>query len=387
MVVTTEDAGGPNAVFGCLAERDRRRVLGILIERDSDPITRRALAETLVAGDEDSGIEGYPGVHDQLYHFHLPKLEAANLVRVDGGAVSRTAHPAYADTGIVSTLCGDINADVGTLDALFWALSDPRRRTILDVLSHQFGPIHRETLARELAANEFDVPESQVDPQTVDHLVVGLYHAHLPGLAEAGFIEYDHEERTVSYVGHPILRVPWMHSMFEPQFRASLTGEAVPTGVGEIEGRQQVVSYGQSLCDRAEEELFCLFTDRDLLEAGCFTRIRDAARRGTDVYIGTHDPTTHDFVREHAPEINLWEPTSDWMHLPADGGRVGRLVVADREAVMLATIKEENGGHEHEQAVIGEGSDNTLVTIICQLLHPHFAHIDEHDEIEPELTL
>jgi DNA-binding transcriptional ArsR family regulator len=290
-----------NALFDCLASSDRRRVLGILDERAPHSLTRRDLATYLVPGyhsdaeEQDSNMDVQQAIN-ALHHTHLPKLEAAGLIErgTDRETVTITGHPAFEDDEISAVI--DPDSDAGdSVDRLFWALADARRRTVLDVLSHQLSPIHTETLARELGARERDISESEVAADRVDGILAALTHVHLPHLADAGLIEYDPDEQTVAYEGHPQLRVPWMHSVLQPEFRQSLTGESNPDGIGEIEGREQVISFGQSLCDRADEELFCMFTDTQLLEAGCLTRIRDAAReRDVDVYLGTRDPTVRE---------------------------------------------------------------------------------------------
>lgn len=130
-----------------------------------------------------------------------------------------------------------------------------------------------------------------------------------------------------------------------------------------------------------------MFTDSDLLEAGCLTRIRDASRRGTDVYLGTCDPDIRAYVREHAPEVVLWEPATDWLDLPVEGDRVGRLLLADREAVVLGTLgKAADGDVPEEQAIVVEGPDNALVVMVRQLLGARLAEFDEAGE-EAEATL
>jgi len=386
-----------NALFDCLANSESRRLLGILSERAPHSVTRRDLARYLVPGhhsdteDRDSDADVQEALQ-AVYHTHLPKLEAAGLIERDPDqeTVALTDHLAFEDDDIVSAIDPGPDADSASLDRLFRALADARRRTVLDVLSHQLSPIHTETLARELGAREQDVPESEVPADTVDEILVNLVHVHLPHLVDAGLITYDTDGQTVAYEGHPQLPVPWMHSVLQPEFRQSLTGESDPNGIGEIEGREQVISFGQSLCDQADEELFCMFTDRQLLEAGCLTRIRDAAReRDVDVYLGTRDPMVREYIQENAPEVILWEPNTDWLNLPAAGDRVGRLLLADREAVMLGTLLEqETDGVHDEQAMVGEGEHNTLVTTIYQLLRPHLEEIDDDtDDIAARLPL
>lgn len=310
-----------NTLFDCLASGNRRRLLGILSERAPHSLTQRDLATYLVPGyhsdteDRDSDADVQQALR-AVHHTHLPKLEAAGLIERDPDreTVAITDHLAFEDGGIVSATDPDSDADSASLDRLFRALADTRRRTVLDVLSHQLSPIHTETLTRE----------------------------------------------------------------------------SDPDGIGEIEGREQVISFGQSLCDRADEELFCMFTDTQLLEAGCLTRIRDAAReRDADVYLGTRDPVVREYIQENAPEVILWEPNTDWLNLPAAGDRVGRLLLADREAVMLGTLLDQgiDGVHD-EQAMVGEGEHNTLVTTICQLLRPHLEEIDnDTDDIAARLPL
>jgi len=124
-----------------------------------------------------------------------------------------------------------------------------------------------------------------------------------------------------------------------------------------------------------------MFTHTDMLEAGCFSRIMDAVQRGVTVYLGTYDPTVREYVKEHVPEVTLWEPTTDWVNLPVEANRVGRLLLADREAVMLGTLKKPTeDGVPEEKALIGEGAENTLVVMIRQMLSTYLTQIDESAE-------
>jgi len=371
-------------LFDSLANRERRRIVGLVFDRAPEAVSREELVTSMT-------VDKCQRATTALDHVHLPKLSAAGLIdrNSDDNTVALADHPAFQDPGIREIIEDDGSTSDPSLDALFSAIADGRRRTILDILSHQFGPIHVETLAWDIETYDEETRESEVPTAAVNRVVKRLHHVDLPHLSETGLIEYDTDARTVTYEGHPQLRVPWIHSVLKPEFRRSLTGESDPNGIGEIQGREQVISFGQSLCDRADEELFCMFTDTQLLEAGCLTRIRDASRRGTTVYLGTQDPDIREYVRENAPDVVLWEPNTNWLNLPSAGDRVGRLLLADREAVMLGTLLEEtNDGFHEEQAIIGEGEHNTLVTMICQLLGPHLEEIDEGTEdIEARLPL
>ena len=398
MVRQTDDDGRSSrhdigSVFSCLSAAGHRRIIRRVYQQAPEPVPRGDLTAALAAWrtgkpPDEVTAEEHERAAIALRHQHLPKLTDAGLLKTGEDAVTLADHPAYRDEGIVEAL-NEAAGSSAALDSLFGALADDRRRAVLDALSHQFGPIHVETLARELVADDREQPESDVPSDAVERTLVELQHATLPQLSEADLIEYDTGADTAAYSGHPALRVPWMHSVLGPAFRTSLTGESEPDGIGEVQGRQDVVSFGQSLFDRVDEEMFCMFTDTGLLEAGCLTRVRDASRRGVDVYLGTPNPTVREYVQEHAPEVVLWEPGTNWLNLPLAEGRVGRLLLADREAVMLGTLLEQDGDDvSEEQAIVGEGEDDTLVTMVRQLVGPHLEEIDENTEdVEARLPL
>lgn len=392
MATTNETPGDEvdalRTLFDCLASEPRRRLLGLAYERAPDSLTRRDLAVCLTPSQDEKPLDKAATDEFQqalvnVHHTHLPKLDAAGLLdhETDRGKVALTDHPAFQDAGIVDAIHTQENADATSLDALFGALADPRRRTILASLNHSFQEVHTETLARDVGAREQDMAASAVPADEVEQILVSLRHNHLPHLSEAGLIECDTDEQMVVYDGDPNLSVTWLHSVLGPDFRAYLTGNAEAEEVGTIEGREEVVAYSQSLLERADDELFSMFTATDLLECGCFARVMDASRRGVDVYLGTRDPVVRDLVRENAPEVILWEPESDWLNLPVEEDRVGRLLMADREAVMLGTLGEQtdDGLHE-EQAIIGEGTDNVLVAMIRQMLGSRLEQIDNQTE-------
>lgn len=211
-MTTTTPAGDTgevlDALFDSLSDGTRRRILGVLDDTDG-AVPDDRLAELLARGSRERAPDGATSaecddVLVSLRHRHLPKLADAGLIErePDARTVATADHPAYRDPGVRAVLGV---ADADSLDALFRALADGRRRAILDVLSHQIGPIHVETLAREVAAGE-DVAESAIPGSEVEGTLVGLRHVHLPHLSEAGLIEYDAEAETVEYLGDPRLR-------------------------------------------------------------------------------------------------------------------------------------------------------------------------------------
>ena len=87
-----------------------------------------------------------------------------------------------------------------TLDAVFHALQNPRRRHVVYALSEK--PEWRMgQLADYVAAAEFDVPMRAVTERQRRQVHVTLLSIHLPKLAGEGVVEYDADRRRVQCTG------------------------------------------------------------------------------------------------------------------------------------------------------------------------------------------
>jgi hypothetical protein len=117
------------------------------------------------------------------------------------------------------------------------------------------------------------------------------------------------------------------------------------------------------------------------VETAYVHRIRDAIDRGVDVYLGTQNQAPRDMVRTHVPEVTIWEPQLDWLNLPLRGESVGRLIMADREEVIVCTIGSQGSeGVSSETAIIGAGEENPLVLLLRELLGSRMEHLDAQSE-------
>ena len=88
----------------------------------------------------------------------------------------------------------DSDADA---DTVFDVLAHHRRRTALSVLIDHENPITLADLADEVAVREHDASIDEVPAEDVMQLYLSLYHAHVPKLAEEGFVRYDQERDLV----------------------------------------------------------------------------------------------------------------------------------------------------------------------------------------------
>ncbi|OIB55891.1 DUF7344 domain-containing protein [Natrialba sp. SSL1] len=388
------------ALFSALAREPRRHLLGVLYEHNAASLSLTACATRIAS--REAGVSR-PTVSEDavqrtlvsLHHVHLPVLADAGLIEYDiadadaDNDISLTSHRAYRDAALIDVIESPETARDSSLDALFDALSDPRRRRTLACLNHSFQAIHLETLARDVATKELVDAEAEAEAQAqtdadTDTVLKHLRHTHVPSLSAAELIDFDPESGTAAYNGHPNLCVSWLHSVLNQDLRTHLSTDASAADwpltidqppsatVRAIDGRDGIVAYSQSLLERAEEELFSVFTSPRLLESGCFTRVIDAVQRGVDVYLGTTDPVVHDLIQENVPEITLWEPTDEWLSLSVQGEPIGRLLLADRDSLLFGTLGEQRDDHRYaETALVGDGPATD------QLLRSYLDRIDQ----------
>ncbi|WP_226041522.1 hypothetical protein [Natrinema sp. DC36] len=197
--------------FDALADASRRAVLRIAQERSPAGIEKNDLAFRLAAVISDTQLASVSEDEHQralveLHHRLVPQLvDAGFLAETDDGSVVPTEHSAFDDPHCERIVSGYHDADRETLDAVFRALADERRRTVLSVLSNQYHPIGTETLARDVAAREAETTARAVPRDHVDDVEASLVHVHLPLLADAGLIGDDETDR-ISYGGHPAVR-------------------------------------------------------------------------------------------------------------------------------------------------------------------------------------
>ncbi|AGB38721.1 DUF7344 domain-containing protein [Natronococcus occultus] len=364
-----------------VALRDgRRRALHRLLRNRTAPIPIEEAAVHLAARGETRLVDvteaEMRSLRVSLGTAHVPVLVAAGLVDRDreDGTLAASDHPALQHPNLERIL----ETETVDWDPILDALASDRRRTALSVLADAESALSRVALARAVADREAD---GEPTPDAVDDCRIELHHVHLPKLAAAGLITSDRRGDAVSYRGHPALEDgPWFD--FGAAESRGFHPVANPSqDIRRIDGRENVIERCRALCAHADEELFLMYTDEDLIEEACLQYLQDAVDRGVEVYVGTRTQAIRDRVREHVPAVTLWEPQRNWMNMPPERETVGRLVFADREAIMLGTLSERNErGIQDETAITGVGENNALVMLIRELLGSRLDHLDEQSE-------
>ncbi|WP_227380351.1 DUF7344 domain-containing protein [Haladaptatus halobius] len=259
-------------------------------------------------------------------------------------------------------------------------LSNPDNQDTLAILEDASRPLHLNELAERLVKQNETVMSSDEYEHHLKRKQITLYHNSLPKLADFGFIDYDQEANVVTSRNDAMLDIDWHEEdMFaELIARFETDRQSDENSIGTLEGRQAALEYGRQLADEAEEELFCMFVSTDLLEEKCLCHAEDAIDRGVEIYVGSQNSTVRDLIRSHLPEVTLWEPQRGWLNTPSRYPKVGRLVLVDRQKVMLAILDEPNsdGKHPKETVMVGKGEDNPLVVLVRELLGPRLDHLD-----------
>jgi len=88
--------------------------------------------------------------------------------------------------------------DALTLDLVFEALKNSRRRQVLQYLHDHGGTASVSELAEHVAALENDTTVARLSSQQRKRVYVGLYQCHLPKLDDMDVVAYDDDRGTVA---------------------------------------------------------------------------------------------------------------------------------------------------------------------------------------------
>ncbi|ELY61293.1 DUF7344 domain-containing protein [Natronolimnohabitans innermongolicus] len=403
-------------IFDVLSASQRRYALSALLDQASS-LSLESLATEVAVWEHQSPIvtdQQASTTTTQLVHRHLPRLLEADVVEkcddeTADGADDGTPRFTLADDPLLQSDWvrlllenprGGAGFDADTLDRTLEGLRPARRRALLRILSRRSDRIAVADLAALLVA------ETTADCRLVDvtdeqrtRVQCRLVHDDLPALADVGFVEHDRSSETVSLVRDaPQWRMEWLAASpvaadldvleQRPRGRGIERGnercggsDAAAGSCRTIAGGEDVVARGHDLADSATEELFVTVPDTGMLQRRCLERWRAAADRGVDIYVGSRSAEVRDLVGQAIPEATICEPQYDWLNFPTDDVHHGRVVLADRERVMLVTVDEGDDG-PNTTAITGAGPTNALVKLVCEHVGPRLDRLQSQYDDE-----
>ena len=154
---------------------------------------------------------------------------------------------------------------------------------------------------------------------------------------------------------------------------ASTDGEAdITHEIWALSGNTAITNRAHQLIDGAETEVVLVIGSGSIFTEGLIERLEAARERGLNVLIGTISLESQDRVQEALPDTEVFVSELAWLSrsgLTDDETEISRLLLVDREAILVSTYQESSeGSQSHEQAVIGRGFDNGLVAIVRRIL-------------------
>lgn len=216
---------GKDEVYTCLAHHRRRRILALLDDRPS-PVSDTELATRIGAAESNLACKDLPeddaqSVLVELHHTHLPRLADAGFVTWDRDAGT----VAIADREVLENpiVAPQLESFAESRDQLLSVLAHRRRRLVLSLASRCETPITRDELATAMIAREREMGlENGSESEATDRLATKLYHQHLPKLEDAGLVAYDHDDETITDVGHPDVETEWIDETVDDSQRPVL---------------------------------------------------------------------------------------------------------------------------------------------------------------------
>jgi sugar-specific transcriptional regulator TrmB len=121
-------------------------------------------------------------------------------------------------------------------------------------------------------------------------------------------------------------------------------------------GRAAVDERVHEALTAATDEIVYLAVEAVLTDES-LAHLRAASERGVTVRIADGTAPTHETIQAAVPAAELVEPPWAW-HTPP----TGRLLMTDRETVLMSTLSDGDG--PAETAIWGQGPQNSLVTVL-----------------------
>ena len=257
-------------------------------------------------------------------------------------------------------------------------LTDPVTRKVTAHLADTGRAHSLHEIAEQVVCDGGIAVRSIAYEQALERTRIALHHDHLPRLEAAGLIEYDRVDAVACYSGAATAVAEWLSvEELDGLYPWSEDGVGGTTdAVGILEGSEAVYEYGRELADTADTELFLIYASKELLDEACLPHAEDAIDRGVSFYAGVKSEGARQFFQRSVPEARVWEPQLDWLNERGRDPQVSRLILADRERVVIGIWDEREDGTRREVAIVGEGATHPVVVIVRELLGTRLDHLD-----------
>lgn len=143
--------------------------------------------------------------------------------------------------------------------------------------------------------------------------------------------------------------------------------ETTAQEVWALEGNDAIANRTQKLIGEATQEVVLVVGEPELLSADLIDSLNARAHE-IPVIVGTVSEDLQARIQDAVPEAEVFVSGLEWLRATeadADGTAIGRLLLVDRETLLLSSYKPDSG---LERAVFGRGFGNGLVVIVRRLM-------------------
>jgi sugar-specific transcriptional regulator TrmB len=140
-------------------------------------------------------------------------------------------------------------------------------------------------------------------------------------------------------------------------------------GAWAIADHENVTHRMTTLIDDGDEEVYLLVVDEEMVEKAVYDRLAAVSDRGADVVVEVPSTATEVAVKEVAEDATVHVSEVVQGSAELQGKWPGRILMVDREAVLLSAVSDgQLPDQPEETAIWAKGPDHGLVVGVRQLL-------------------
>jgi sugar-specific transcriptional regulator TrmB len=140
--------------------------------------------------------------------------------------------------------------------------------------------------------------------------------------------------------------------------------------VWSLSGHEAVESRMFDLLDEAETEIALLVSDEALLSDAFFERLHDAVDREIRIVLGGRTESITERLGSALPNASVFETDLDFLTAsgPDHEVAISRILLVDRETLLIASYYPDAADEPTERAVIARGLENGVVVLLRRLI-------------------
>lgn len=139
-----------------------------------------------------------------------------------------------------------------------------------------------------------------------------------------------------------------------------------------------IANRAEMFVQSASREVVLIIGTAEALTPGLINGLQAAKARSVDVAIGTVTDDLRERVEAVLPTVDSFTSTLQWLHSspedPDDDVQLSRLLLVDRNTILVSSVHHSGADDETEKAIVGRGFDNGLVVVARRMMAMGLPH-------------